>query len=112
MAAATLTDLATRVLQKIGVLGVGQPAAPEDISVAKQKVTAVHASIRKDDRVRWTINDMPEAAEEPYVFMASFLAAPEFEVAANQSWWLWGEREITAIVKTPKSGEPVRTEYF
>lgn len=112
MTAATLTDLATRVLQKIGVLGVGQAAAPEDLSVAQQKVRAVHASIRKDDRVRWTINDLPEAAEEPYVMMAAFLAAPEFETAQDQNWWLWGEREITALVKTPSSGRTTRTEYF
>jgi hypothetical protein len=110
--AATLNDLAIRVLRKIKVLGVGQTAAPEDLQVAQEKIRAAHASIRKDDRVRWTINDLPEAAEEPYVLMASFLAAPEFEEAADQSWWLWGEREINALIQTPKSGEPVRAEYF
>ncbi|WP_186076145.1 hypothetical protein [Burkholderia gladioli] len=110
--AATQTDLATRVLKKIRVLGSGQPADSEDLLVAKQKLRAVHASIRKDDRVRWTIQTLPEAAEEPYVLMASFLTAPEFGKPADQNWWTWGEREITALVQAPSSGQPVRAEYF
>ncbi|WP_224030259.1 hypothetical protein [Paraburkholderia caribensis] len=72
----------------------------------------MHASIRKDDRVRWVIQDLPEAAEEPYVYMAAYLAAPDFGQQADQTWFLWGEREINALIRTPRSGEPVRTEYF
>jgi hypothetical protein len=94
------------------VLGEGQTASPEDQQIAEQKVTAVHASIRKDDRVRWTINDLPEAAEEPYVFMAAFLAGDAFGASVQQLWWSWGEREINALIKTPQAGEPVRMEYF
>lgn len=110
--AATQTDLANRVLKKIRVLGTGQVADAEDLQVAKQALKAAHASIRKDDRVRWTIQAIPEAAEEPYVLMASFLAAPEFGKPQDSNWWVWGQREITALVNAPASGQPVRTEYF
>lgn len=110
--AATQTDLANRVLRKIRVLGQGQVADAEDLLVAKQALKAAHASLRKDERVRWTIQTIPDAAEEPYVLMASFLAAPEFGKPQNVDWWVWGEREITAIVSAPASGEPVKTEYF
>lgn len=110
--AVTQTDLANRVLKKIRVLGTGQTADAEDLLVAKQKLRAVHASVRKDDRVRWTIQTLPEGAEEPYVMMASFLKAPEFGKPADPMWWTWGEREITALTKAPTSGQPVKQEYF
>ncbi|WP_155632860.1 hypothetical protein [Burkholderia stagnalis] len=100
------------MLKKIRVLGTGQTADAEDLLLAKQKLRAVHASVRKDERVRWTIQTLPEAAEEPYVLMASFLAAPEFGKAADPMWLTWGEREITALAKAPRSNEPTRTEYF
>lgn len=110
--ATTVPELAKRVLQKLKVLGEGQTAEPEDQQIAEQKLRAAHASIRKDERVRWTINDLPEAAEEPYVFMAAFLAADALGAAAETLWWTWGEREITALVATPRTAQPVRTEYF
>jgi hypothetical protein len=100
------------VLQKLKVLGEGQTASAEDQQIAEQKVCAAHASIRKDERVRWTINDLPEAAEEPYVFMAAFLAGDAFGAPVETLWWTWGEREITALVATPGTGQAVRTEYF
>jgi hypothetical protein len=93
-------------------LGEGQTANAEDQQIAEQKVRAVHASIRKDERVRWTINDLPEAAEEPYVLMAAFLGATEFSRPPDPMWWTWGEREINSIIQTPQSGQTVRTEYF
>ena len=110
--ATSIPELANRVLQQIKVLGEGQTASPEDTQVVEQKLRAVHASLRKDERVRWTINALPEAAEEPYVLMAAFLAAPSFGQPQDQTWWIWGEREITALVSTPTTGQPVRTEYF
>lgn len=111
--AATQTDLATRVLQELKVLGVGQPASAEDLEIAKQKLRAVHASLKKDERVRWTIQDMPEAAEEPYVVLAATLAAASFGATADPGWGPWAEREITALISTPRTHhEPVRAEYF
>jgi len=109
---ATQTDLANRVLQKLRVLGAGQTAAPEDIAVAKQKLRAAHVSFRKDERVRWQIGQLPEEAEEPYVMMAAFLAANDFGKQADPTWVQFAEREINAIVRTPKGGEPVKVEYF
>lgn len=110
--AATINDLATRVLQKLRVLSVGQTAYPEDMEIARQKIRAAHASFRKDERVRWTISSLPEAAEEPYVMLAAYLCAPEFRKQADQMWVTFAEREINAVIQTPTSGAPIRTEYF
>lgn len=110
--AATQTDLAIRVLQKLRVLGVGQSASAEDLQVAKQALTAAHASLRKDERVRWTLQALPEAAELPYVLMAASMCADDFGAQANPGWGAWAEREITALITTPETNAPTRTEYF
>lgn len=109
--AATQTDLATRVLQKLKVLGVGQSANADDIAVAKQSLTEVHASLRKDERVRWSLQELPEAAEVAYVYMAAFLCADDFGTSFPNGW-AYGQGEITSLINTPKSGETTRTEYF
>ncbi|MBC8642129.1 hypothetical protein IAG25_35580 [Caballeronia sp. EK] len=108
----TQAELATRVLRKLKVLGTGQTADADDLLIAEEKVSAVHASLKKDERVRWTLQGIPEAAAEPYVFMASFLAAPEFGAGLTTDVWDWGEREISSLVSVPRSGEPVCAEYF
>ncbi|MBN3848150.1 hypothetical protein G3N58_15115 [Paraburkholderia sp. Ac-20342] len=109
---ATVADLAKRVLQNLKVVGNGQTPDDEDLLIAEQKVSAAHASLKKDERVRWTLQEIPEAAEEPYVFMASFLAAPSFGQGLTQDVWDWGQREITSLISTPASGESTPTEYF
>lgn len=109
---ATKAELAKRVLQNLKVLGTGQTADAEDQLIAEQKVSAVHASLKKDERVRWTIQEIPEAAEEAYVFMAAFLAAPSFGQGLTQDVWNWGQQEITRLISTPASGENTPTEYF
>ncbi len=109
---ATQADLAVRVLRKIRRLGTNQTPQPEDMEIVLEKLRAVHVSLAKDERIRWTINTLPEAAEEPYVFMASFLSAPEFGVGIDQAVWTWGEREITSLINVRESGDPTRMEYF
>ena len=109
---ATQSDLAVRVLRKLRRLGTNQTAQPNDLLIAKQKLRAAHVSLQKDKRLRWTIQTMPEAAEEPYVFMAAFLAAPEFGAGLGENVWNWGEQEITRLLNVVQSGEPVRMDYF
>lgn len=109
---ATQTELAIRVLQNLKVLGTGQSASVEDLQIAEQKIRAVHATLKSDQRVRWTIQSIPVEAEEPYVFMASFLAAPAFGQGLGEAVWNWGQREINRVVNTSDETETTRTEYF
>jgi hypothetical protein len=108
----TLADLAVRVLQNLKAVGEGQTPPAEDQLIAEQKLRAAHASLKKDERVRWTLQDIPEAAEEAYVFMAAFLAAPSFGAGLSPDVWTWGQREISALIQTPRSGESTRMESF
>lgn len=112
MVYATQTDLAIRVLQKLRVLGVGQPAAAEDLDKAKEALVAAHASLSKDERVRWTMQTLPIAAEMPYVLLAAVLCAEDFGAQPNPGWGSWAEREITALITTPNSQSNTRAEYF
>lgn len=109
---ATQADLAVRVLRKIRRLGTNQTAQPEDIVIVLDKLKAVHASLKKDERVRWTISQMPEGAEEPYVCMAAFLVGSEFGASISKDAWDWGEREITSLINVKKSDDPTRMDFF
>lgn len=110
---ATPDDLATRVLKKLQILGLGQTASPEDSQAALEKIQAVHASVSKDERVRWTLQRVPQAAEEPYVLMAAFLLSPEYPQAVDaSSFWAWGQRELNSLINVKRTDAPVRTEYF
>lgn len=109
--AATLAELAARTLKKIKVLGVGEPVSAEDQASAIEKLKAAHYSLDADDLLRWTLADIPKAAEEPYVAMAAFLLAPDFEVEPDGRLWTWGKAEIAKQVNL-KSRGTVRAENF
>lgn len=108
---ATNIELAPRVLRKLGILAVGQTASAEDQELALQKLKAVHASLKADGALRWTLGEIPDFAEEPYVMMAAYLAAPEFGLAADPSAWMFGLSEIQSGVRLRSIG-PVCAEYF
>jgi len=80
--------------------------------LATEAVTAVHADLAARGRVRWTLQDIPLAAEQPYVLSAAFKLAPEFDKPANPNDYLWAEKSIARLIALPTSGERVRAEYF
>lgn len=108
---ATKRELAPRVLRKLTVLAAGESADAADIELVEQKLDAVHAALETRGLLRWTLNDVPASAEEPYVFMAAYLAAPEFQRALDPSLWSSGMREIEAAVALTGVGV-TRAEYF
>lgn len=108
---ATFDDLAPRVLRKLTVLPPGEDGDAADLETVTQKLQAVHASLKKDDLLRWTANDIPDFAEEPYVAMAAYLAGPEFTKAVTVDQWAYGHTEIEKAVQLKSSGT-VSAEYF
>ncbi len=93
------------------VINPSDPGAAEDIATAEQKLQAVHASLMKDDLVRWTLTDIPVYAEEPYVAMAAFLAGPEYEKPVSIYQWAYGHSEIEKAVQRRYTGASY-AEYF
>lgn len=108
---ATFRDLATRVLQKIAVIGVGEPGSASDIEKVEDALRAVHADLRVNNLLRWTTHDIPEYAEEPYVMMAAFLCAADFGQPPNAVLWAAGLGMIQAAVSLRAAGT-VHAEYF
>ncbi len=87
-----------------------QPTAA-DLDKALEKIRAVHSSIRIRGLLRWTLSDIPDYAEEPYVMMAAHLAAPEFEAPPNPSAYAQGFSDICAAANLP-AFTPTQAEYF
>jgi hypothetical protein len=108
---ATISGLALRVLKKLQILPPGQDADAEDLETAIEKLRTVHASLKKEGLTQWTINDIPDYAEEPYVLMAAFLAGPEYERPVDVGMWQFGISEIRSAIQLPATGT-VCADYF
>lgn len=81
-------------------------------ALAEQKVKAVHYLLESEGRVRWTLFDIPLAAEEPYVFMTAALLGPEVGEKVDPSWWEAADHSLSRIISLPSSGQRVTAEYF
>lgn len=98
---ATTTDLSLRILQKLKVLGANEPADPDDLVKALEKLKAAHYAFSVRDLVQWTLNTIPTYAEEPYVMMAAYLGADEFDAVPNQTWPLIATTDLQRAVNLP-----------
>lgn len=101
---ATLKDLAIRVLQKIEALSSEDEASPGDLQKALEKLRSVHSMLKAKRLLRWTLNDIPDVAEEPYVMLASILAAADFGAPIRPEWQLLGMQQIQEAVNLPATG--------
>lgn len=107
-----LEDLSNRVLQKLGVLGVGETASAEDRAKALEGLRSAHETVRVRRLARWTENDIPAAAEEPYVLLTATLIAPDFSRDVPVTWWAHAMGEISAAASVGPSQGPIPAEYF
>lgn len=109
---ATKRDLAIRLLQNLGVVGDGQTPDAADIQIAEQKLDSVHAQLLALRKLRWTWNDVPVYAEEPYVMMGAFLAALPFSKPADINGYRIGLAMLNAANTAPATDAPAGGEYF
>jgi hypothetical protein len=98
---ATTTDLSLRILQKLKALGSNEPADADDLVKALEKLKAAHYAFRIRGLVRWTLNTIPDYAEEPYVLMAAFLGAAEFDAVPDQTWPLIATTDLQRAANLP-----------
>lgn len=91
---ATVTELARRVLGKLKVLDAVETPAAADLAKAEEKVRAAHALLKAEGLLRWTLADIPDYAEEPYVLLGAFLAADDFATLKEPDWLVIGMRQI------------------
>lgn len=81
-------------------------------TVAEQAVMDVHASLDARGKARWSVFDIPDYAEGPYVMMAANLVAPQFGMQIDQAADVRAMRELAQVVALASTGGPVRAEYF
>jgi hypothetical protein len=80
--------------------------------IATKAIHSVHADLAARGRVRWSIEDIPAAAEQPYVVLAAFQMAPLFEQQPVPTDAALAQRQLAQIIALPTSGERVQVEYF
>jgi hypothetical protein len=81
-------------------------------ALAEQAVQAVHDDLAARGKARWTIRDIPRAAERPYVMLAAYHLAPEFGVTPSEPDRGMATIDLIRLAALPSSGERTRAEYF
>ena len=83
--------------------------APQD---AEEAVMSVHTSLVARGLARWSVFDIHEAAEMPYILLAANRLARLFEQPADPGAETLATRQLAQIVQLDSAGERVRAEYF
>jgi hypothetical protein len=79
---------------------------------AAQAVLDVHRRLAATGRVRWSIQDIPPAAEDAYMMLAADALAPNYGLPPIQGDVADAYRALAQIIALPTSGERVRVDYF
>ena len=112
MATQNKSEIALRLLRKMGLVGAGQTASADDQAIAEEKVSAVHDALVSLGKPRWTLAAVPEYAAEGYALMGTVLAGPDFGAPVDGGAWLAGLRMISAGAALGPSSDPVTSESF
>ena len=112
MADQTRAQTITRVLQRIGVLGVGQTADTNDETLVGTVLDSIYADLRKRGLAPFLSSAVPDWAQEPFAKVLSFHAAAYFGKAGDPSDVALGERELFAQTAGYKHPLPVVTDYY
>jgi len=78
----TLTELSTRVLQKLGVLPTGEVADADDADIVQTKYGSLYEQLQTLSLVSWAADEaIPEYAAEQIVQMTAAISVDEFEIS-------------------------------
>jgi hypothetical protein len=92
-------------------LAANESPSAADREKALEKLKAAHYSFETQQLVQWTMNTIPGYAEEPYVQMAAYLAADDFEAPGNPAWLSFAMMELQRAVNLP-AVESTPAVYF
>jgi hypothetical protein len=81
-------------------------------ALAERAVMSVHSNLTGRGMARWSVFDIPAAAERPYEILAANDLAPSFEKAPDLLAGQMAMRELAQVVALPSSGERVAPEWF
>ena len=80
--------------------------------LATEAVMNVHRDLTARGVARWTVFDVPDAVEAPYVLLAANQLAPQFGAQADPRDVVQAMRSLAQYVALPTSGEQVVGAYF
>ena len=86
-----------------------QMFAPE---MATNAVLDVHRGLVATGVADWSTQDLPAAAEEPYVVLACIALAPQFGVQFDPRLGVIAQQQLRRISAVPSGGIPVMAEYY
>lgn len=109
--AVTVDQLATRILGRLGVLDGSETPDAADLVKAREKLLAAHAFFLAEDLLRWTLLDIPNTAEEPYVLCGASLACDDFQRPPRPEWFAQGLAMIQSSVHV-RIEDPGTAECF
>jgi len=81
-------------------------------ALATEAVQSVHDDLTARGLARWSAQDVPDYAADPYVFLAANQLAPLFDKPANPRDDQVAARALAQYIALPTSGERVAAEYF
>jgi hypothetical protein len=81
-------------------------------ALAEAAVVSVHQNLAAQGKVRWSLQDIPPAAEDPYMMLAADMIWPDLGVSRVQGDVQAALRALAQIIALPTSGERVQAEYF
>lgn len=81
-------------------------------ALAEQAVMDVHSNLDARGKARWSCQDIPDYAKNPYVLLAANLVAPQFGLKADPAAEVTAMRALAQVIALPSAGAPIRAEYF
>ncbi len=105
------SELATRALRKLKVIGATETASAEDHELALQHVTNATNTWSGQGLLRWTLETIPAEVELAYVLFAAFLAAPDFVQPQEPAWAGQALSMVQSYVNLPTAGDVYAEEF-
>jgi hypothetical protein len=96
-----IDTIALGALRKIKAVSGPEPAADEDMDIARHKALSAHSAIAVQGLLRWTLRDIPDDLLEAYILLTAFFAADDFTLPKDATWWPQGMGMVQAYVQVP-----------
>lgn len=109
----TREQLATRALNKLGVVGAGQTAAAEDLAVVDDSLDSIMSDLAT--RGVWVWGDPDAIDDDAFEHLAVILAnanATEFGEPEDEQKRLMAEARLRQLQVTFLSGQPLAVDYY
>ena len=114
----TRRDISKIVLDKLGVVGEGEPIAPEDLRTVEDAIDLEFETYRELGWVWWyNVDCTPEAATRPFAYAMAGEVHEEFgidgnEIARIERLAAKGRARLHELQAANDQGEPIPSSYF